>query len=67
MSLRERFGTGCLLLAPLTLIVAMAAIGRSLGLINAANQASLVLLGIALSVSFPVLFKLTLRSPEGAD
>lgn len=67
MSLRERFGTGCLLLAPLTLIVAMAAIGRSLGLINAANQASLVLLAILLSVSFPVLFKLTLRSPEGAD
>jgi Kef-type K+ transport system membrane component KefB len=67
MSLRERFGTGCLLLAPLTLIVAMAAIGRSLGLINAANQASLVLLAILLSVSFPVLFKLTLRSPEGTD
>jgi Kef-type K+ transport system membrane component KefB len=64
MRLRERLATACLLLAPLTLIVAIAAIGRSLGMIGAPQQASLVLLGIMLSVSFPVLFRICAPPPE---
>lgn len=55
--LRERLAVGCLLSAPLTLVVAIAAIGRSLELVSAATQASLVLVGIVLSLAFPVLFK----------
>jgi Kef-type K+ transport system membrane component KefB len=57
-TLRERLATGCLLSAPLTLVVAIAAIGRSLGLIPASLQASLVLTGILMSLTFPVVFKL---------
>ena len=64
MSLRGRLATGCLLSAPLTLIVAIAAIGRSLGLIGAPQQASLVLLAILLSVGFPVLFRLSAPRAE---
>ncbi len=56
--LRERLATGCLLSAPLTLVVAIAAIGRTLDLVSASTQASLVLVGIMLSIAFPVLFKL---------
>lgn len=67
MSLRERFAVGCLLASPLTLIVAIAAIGRSLGLITAAVQASLVVVGIGLSLAFPVLFKLTAPGADAAD
>lgn len=63
---RERLATGCLLSAPLTLVVAIAAIGRSLGMITASTQASLVLVGILMSLSFPVLFKLVAPAAEPA-
>ncbi|MBL9004180.1 MAG: cation:proton antiporter [Myxococcales bacterium] len=65
-SLRERLATGCLLSAPLTLVVAIAAIGRSLKMITASTQASLVLVGILLSLCFPVLFKL-IAPPAALD
>ena len=66
-SLRERLATGCLLSAPLTLVVAIAAIGRSLGLIPASVQASLVLVGILVSLTFPVLFKLVAPAISGVS
>lgn len=67
MSLRERFGVGCLLASPLTLIVAIAAIGRSLGLITPGVQASLLLLAILLSLTFPTLFKLVAPTPRAEE
>jgi Kef-type K+ transport system membrane component KefB len=57
LDLRARLAGGSLLAAPLTLVVAIAAIGRRLGTIDAAREASFVLLAILLSVGFPVVFR----------
>ncbi len=54
---RERTAAACLLAAPLTLVVAIATIGVRLGAIHEREQASFVLLAIALSVGFPTLFR----------
>lgn len=58
LGLRERFAAGSLLSAPLTLVVAIAAIGRRLGALDAAHEASFLLLAILLSVGFPVVFRI---------
>ncbi len=58
LGLRARFAAGSLLAAPLTLVVAIAAIGRRLGAIDAAHEASFLLLAILLSVGFPVVFRI---------
>lgn len=63
-SLRERLAAGFLLCAPLTLVVAIAAIGRNLQMINGQTQACFVLVGILISVLFPILFKLLVRSRD---
>lgn len=57
LDLRDRLAGGSLLAAPLTLIVAFAGIGRRLGVIDAEREASFVLLALALSVGFPVVFR----------
>lgn len=66
MGFRTRLAAGFLLSAPLTLVVAIAAIGRNLGLIDGQTQASLVLSGVLVSIVFPTLFKLLLRGSEPA-
>jgi Kef-type K+ transport system membrane component KefB len=58
LGFRQRIAAGCLFAAPLTLIVAIATIGLRLGAIHAKEQASFVLLAIALSVGFPTLFRI---------
>ncbi len=57
LGLRERVAAGSLLAAPLTLIVAFATIGRRLGAISAAREASFVLLALLLSIVFPIVFR----------
>jgi Kef-type K+ transport system membrane component KefB len=59
--LRARLAAGTLLAAPLTLVVAVAAIGRRLELIDSRQQAGLVLVAMLVSIVFPVLFKLLVR------
>lgn len=69
LDLRARVAAGSLLAAPLTLVVAIAAIGRRLGAIDATQQASFLLLAILLSVGFPILFRVLVRptsAPRGA-
>lgn len=66
-TLRDRIATGSLLAAPLTLGVAVAAIGRRLGLIDSRKQAGLVLVAMLVSLVFPVLFKLLVREPRQGD
>lgn len=57
LRLRDRLAAGTLLSAPLTLVVAMAAIGRRLGALEAKQQTAFVLLALLLSVVFPVAFR----------
>jgi Kef-type K+ transport system membrane component KefB len=57
LDLRARLAAGSLLAAPLTLVVAIAAIGRRLGAIDAQREASFLLLAILLSIGFPTLFR----------
>lgn len=67
-SLRDRLAAGCLLSAPLTLVVAIGTISRDLGLIDARRQASIVLVAMIVSIAFPVLFRaLSGRAAAGAD
>jgi Kef-type K+ transport system membrane component KefB len=61
--LRERVASGFLLAAPLTLVVAIAEVGRKLGLLAPAEHASLVLVALVLSVVYPVLCRIV----RGAD
>lgn len=68
MSLRERLASGCLLAAPLTLVVGVAVIGRQLGLMTDRQEASAVLVAVVLSVVFPTLFRRVLgATPAKAD
>lgn len=62
-SLRDRFAAGCLLSAPLTLVVAIGGIGKKLGLIGAREQASIVLVAMVVSIVFPIVFRLLARGP----
>lgn len=64
LGLRERAAAGALLAAPLTLIVAIAAIGRRLGRVDETQESSLVLLALMLSVVFPIVFRLLVGSPK---
>lgn len=58
LGLRARFAAGSLLAAPLTLVVAIATIGRRLGAIDEAREASFLLLALLLSLGFPIVFRL---------
>jgi Kef-type K+ transport system membrane component KefB len=57
LGLRDRLAAGMLLAAPLTLVVAIAAIGRQLGVVDERQEASFVLIALALSVLFPIGFR----------
>ena len=66
-SFRDRFSAGCLLAAPLTLVVAIGSIGRKLGLVGAREQASIVLVAMLVSIVFPIVFRLLVRGPAPAS
>lgn len=57
LGLRQRLAAGALLSAPLTLVVAIAAIARRLGAIGPAQEGTFILLAIVLSVGFPIVFR----------
>jgi Kef-type K+ transport system membrane component KefB len=57
LGLRERLAAGSLLAAPLTLLVAIATIGRRLDAIAATDEATFLLLALSLSVGFPVVYR----------
>jgi Kef-type K+ transport system membrane component KefB len=57
-SLRGALATVSLLSAPLTLVVAIAAIGASLGTLDESGQSNLIVLAVLAGVVFPVLFRL---------
>ncbi len=61
---KEALGVALLLGAPLTLLVAIASLGRDLGLLDEANESAVVLLAIILSVVLPVIFRLLFRQRE---
>lgn len=64
--IRDRIATGSLLAAPLTLVVAIASIGRELELIDDRKQASLVLVAMLTSIVFPILYRLLMGRSGGA-
>lgn len=65
LGLRERLAAGTLLSAPLTLLVAIAAIGRRLGTLDSAREATFLLLAIILSVGFPIVFRALVTPARG--
>ena len=64
LSPREMLGAASLLSAPLTLLVAIAALGVNLGVIDSRDNNTLILLAVMAGVIFPVLFRL-LASKQG--
>jgi len=73
LGLRDVLGTGLLLSAPLTLVVAIAAIGVSLAehqpegatpVLTADGQGALLILAVASGVLFPVIFRLITPSKK---
>lgn len=64
LSPREMLGAASLLSAPLTLVVAIAALGVNLGVIDSRDNNTLILLAVLAGVVFPVLFRL-LASKQG--
>jgi Kef-type K+ transport system membrane component KefB len=63
LSVHEVIKTSCLLSAPLTLVVAISAIGVNLGVLSRKGHGTLILLALASGVVFPVLFRLTGKDP----
>ena len=59
-TLRESLGAGALLSARLSLIIAVAEVGVSLGLIDATLEASIIVLAAATATFAPFLFRLLL-------
>lgn len=55
---RAVFAGAFLLATPLTLLVAIAALGREMEVIDASTSAAVILLAIVTGVVFPTLFKL---------
>ena len=62
LSFRSRLAAGALLAAPLTLVVAIGAVGRELGAVGAAEAAAFVLVALVLSIVFPALYRVLMRS-----
>lgn len=66
LGLRDRLAAGSLLAAPLTLLVAIAAIGARLHAITPVQESSFLLLAIVLSIGFPIVFRLLVGSSPDA-
>ena len=68
LGIRDRLAAGALLSAPLTLVVAIGMIGRRLGVVDERQEAAFILLAMILSVGFPIVFRVLLRSsPERSE
>lgn len=68
LDLRERLAAGSLLAAPLTLVVAIASIGRRLGAIDETRETTFVLLALVVSLVFPIAYRALVgpeRAPDG--
>ncbi len=64
LDLRERLASGALLSAPLTLVVAIGAVGQQLKVITPPQAASFVVVALTLSVVFPAIFRALLGRGE---
>jgi Kef-type K+ transport system membrane component KefB len=62
LSLRDTIGTASLLSAPLTLMVAIAALGGEIGALDLQARGTLVLLAVVTGGVFPVAYRLTTGS-----
>ena len=69
LSIRESIGAGMLLAAPLTLVVAIAAIGVELEILDPETNGALLVLAMASGVLCPILFRFLsgVPSPEGEE
>lgn len=67
LGFRERLAAGALLSAPLTLVVAIGAVGQQLGVVSASQAASFVVVALVLSVVFPAGFRALLGARAGAE
>jgi len=63
LSVRDTVGTASLLSAPLTLMVAIAALGGEIGALDAQSRGTLVLLAVVTGGVFPVLYRLSSGRP----
>ena len=64
---RTVVGGAFLLATPLTLLVAIAALGREMEVIDASTSAAVILLAIVTGVLFPTLFKLLAPKPAPSE
>jgi Kef-type K+ transport system membrane component KefB len=64
LSVRGMFSAVSLLSAPLTLMVAIAALGFDLGAIQAEGKSTLILLALGSGVVFPVVFRIVPDTPS---
>jgi len=65
--LRQIAAGAILLASPLTLLVAIAALGRNLGILDAAESSAVILLAITSGVIFPIGFKLLIGKSSQAS
>lgn len=67
LPLRERFAAGALLSAPLTLVVAIGAVGRELNAVSPQEAASFILVALVLSVVFPGVYRVLVRGQAASE
>lgn len=65
LTLREAVATASLLSAPLTLVVAISAIGLELGVLGHGGRGTLIVLAVLAGVVFPVAFRLVAPGRSG--
>jgi len=64
LTVRQMLAAVSLLSTPLTLVVAIAAIGATLGSLDENGKGTLIVLAVAASLAYPVLFRLLARPEE---
>jgi Kef-type K+ transport system membrane component KefB len=57
LKLRQALGVASLLSAPLTLVVAIAALGAEIGKLDTAGESALIMLAVAAGVIYPIAFR----------
>ena len=64
LSPREIVGTACLLSAPLTLMVAIGALGVQVGAISTDQETTILVLAMGTGLVFPILFRYLAKTPK---
>ena len=64
LTVRQMLAAVSLLSTPLTLVVAIAAIGQTLGSLDENGKGTLIVLAVAASLTYPVLFRLLAGTEE---